>query len=895
MRWVAPFSAIDRRDLARVGGKGANLGDLTRAGFPVPGGFCVTTDAFKAFLGGAGDTSDLFARLDALNPGKTDDVRRLGEEVRARLVHAPIPEVVAEAVAVAWTEAGTEHAYAVRSSATAEDLPDASFAGQQDTYLNVRGRDALLARVRDCWVSLFTDRAIAYRARNGFDHRRVLLSVVVQRMVLPEVSGILFTADPIDGRRHIVSIDAGFGLGEALVSGLVSADLYKVDKRRGAIVDRKIARKGLAIVPLPEGGTRQEALPPERQSQPSLTDAQAVELAALGARVEAHYGRPQDIEWCLEGGRFFVVQSRPITTLFPLPEPAPPAGGTLRVYFSFGHAQVMTDALPPYARSVWRRLFPFGRGADGNSRAMVSAGGRLYIDPSDLLRVDPIGRLLPRLLTVADALLAEGVRDVVLRPEFEVGSGSRFRALRSLAPLMGPIVVSAFWRLGVTKPEGTPDRALARIDAAVSRARARIEAAAPGAPRYETACAVNDGILLEIFPRIIPILLSAVVAQALLGRLLRGRGVDRELTQFAQGLDGNVTTRMDLELGDIADLARGRLEVAALLKRAEPREALAALRSVAGGEEFHRAMQAFLARYGMRGGSEIDITRPRWNEDPTPLVRMLVGNLAQDESGAHRAHHARLKAQALAAADRMIAAASPGRRPLVRRLVRVCRANLAIREHPKFLLVRILDLFKGVTLESAGLLVREGRLVGAGDADYLTIEELRDALRGEGPDLRPIVADRRDEHGRDRGRTPPRVMTSEGEVVTRKHARTDLPPGALAGSPASPGVVEGVARVVLDPGTAILQAGEILVAPFTDPGWTPLFINARGLVMEVGGLMTHGSVVAREYGIPAVVCVPDATKTIATGRRIRVNGDEGYVELLDADAPPPSPRPSPQG
>src|SRR5262245_62973851 len=296
-RWVVPFAAIDRSDFALVGGKGANVGEMTRAGFPVPAGFCVTTAAFKAFLEGAGDTVDLFARLAALRPEDTDAVRRLGEEARSRLGRAPIPEGVAAAVAAAWAEAGTDQAYAVRSSATAEDLPAASFAGQQDTYLNVRGRDALLAKVRDCWVSLFTDRAITYRARNGFDHRKVLLSVVVQRMVSPEVSGILFTADPIDGRRHIVSIDSGFGLGEALVSGLVSADLYKVDKRTNAIVEKKIAEKKLAIWPLPDGGTRQEPLPTEKQTAPSLTEGQAKELAALGAKIEAHYQKPQDIEW----------------------------------------------------------------------------------------------------------------------------------------------------------------------------------------------------------------------------------------------------------------------------------------------------------------------------------------------------------------------------------------------------------------------------------------------------------------------------------------------------------------------------------------------------------------------------------------------------------------------
>jgi pyruvate,water dikinase len=306
--WVVPFSAITRNDLAKVGGKGANLGELTRAGFPVPAGFCVSTDAFRAFLD-CGDVSPLFDRLARLNPEDTESLRLAGEATRAILGQLPVPAPVAHAVAHAWRQTGVDRFYAVRSSATAEDLPTASFAGQQDTYLNVRGWGALIERIRDCWVSLFTDRAIAYRARNGFDHRRVLLCVIVQRMVMPEVSGILFTADPVDGRRHIVSIDAGFGLGDALVSGLTSADLYKIDKRTRAIVQKSIARKTLAIVPLPEGGTRREALGGERATQASLSDAQALALADMGARIEAHYGSPQDIEWCIEDGRIDVVRA----------------------------------------------------------------------------------------------------------------------------------------------------------------------------------------------------------------------------------------------------------------------------------------------------------------------------------------------------------------------------------------------------------------------------------------------------------------------------------------------------------------------------------------------------------------------------------------------------------
>lgn len=876
---VAAFSTIGSRDLALVGGKGANLGELTRAGFPVPAGFCVTTIAFRAFIDAAGDTRQLFDRLAIVNPEDIEAVRRLGEELRTRLRHTSVPQEVADAIVQAWHDAGTDFAYAVRSSATAEDLPGASFAGQQDTFLNVRGREQLLDRVRDCWASLFTDRAIVYRARNGFDHRRVLLSVVVQRMVAPDVSGIMFTADPFDGRRHIVSIDAGFGLGEALVSGLVSADLYKIDKRRNEVVERKIASKTVAIWPLEDGGTRRDPLPAERQDAPSLTNDEALGLARLGTAIEAHFKSPQDIEWCIEAGRTFVVQSRPITTLYPLPEPRLPEI-PLRVYISFGHAQVMTDALLPYARSVLRRLFPFGRDASGNSVFMVSAGGRLYIDPSDLLRVDPPGRIFPRILTVVDALMADAVADVVQRPEFGFGTGSKAVALRNVVPLLGPVFARTLWRTFFSFPERIASETLAFINARIESMRAALDAEPAGVGRYEAAVALMSNVFLRAFPPIAPTIISGLLALALVKKLVRGRATDRDLTIFTQGLDGNVTTEMDLELGDLADLARQHPEVVAHLRGRDAAGSIQSVRSVAGGEAFYGALQAFLEKYGTRGGSEIDITRRRWNDDPTPLIQVVVGNLARDEPGVHRAHHARLKRQGEEAAARIVAAAPPLTRPIVRRLVRVCRHHLAVREHPKFMLIQAFALVKRVTMECAELLVQQGRLNAGEDVFYLTVDEVRQALRSRSLDLKATVASRRSTHRQDQKLIPPRVFTSDGEIVTKKHRDRKLPENALAGSPASPGVVEGRAKVVLDPATAVLEAGEILVAPFTDPGWTPLFISARGLVMEVGGLMTHGSVVAREYGIPAVVSVPEATTKIRTGQQIRVNGDDGFVEIL---------------
>ena len=349
-RYVLGFQEIDQTQVAVVGGKGAHLGELSRIeGIRVPAGFCVTTDAFQRIMAEAPSIDDRLDRLSRLKPDDREAIRALSAEIRRTLEGIAIPDDLAAAITRALARLGEQAAYAVRSSATAEDLPTASFAGQQDTYLNVVGPAAILQHVSRCWASLFTERAVTYRLRNGFDHRKVHMAVVVQQMVFPQAAGILFTADPVTGNRKVASVEASFGLGEALVSGLVNADVYKV--RDGEVVAKAVATKQLAIHASPAGGTQEQAIEPERQEQPALTDAQVVRLAQLGRRIEAHFGRPQDIEWCLVDDDFQIVQSRPITTLFPIP-----AAGDREnhVYVSVGHQQMMTDAMKPLGLSLWQ-------------------------------------------------------------------------------------------------------------------------------------------------------------------------------------------------------------------------------------------------------------------------------------------------------------------------------------------------------------------------------------------------------------------------------------------------------------------------------------------------------------------------------------------------------------
>src|SRR5215212_9244704 len=403
--YVLGFREIDQEQVAVVGGKGAHLGELSRIeGIRVPAGFCVTTSAFQRIMAEAPTIDDRLDRLSRLKPDDREAIRALSAEIRRTLKGIAIPDDLAAAITRPLARLGEQAAFAVRSSATAEDLPTASFAGQQDTYLNIVGPAAILRHVSRCWASLFTERAVTYRLRNGLDHRKVRMAVVVQRMVFPRAAGILFTADPITGNRKVASVEASFGLSEALVSGLVNADVYKV--RDGEVVAKAVATKQLAIHASPAGGTQEQAIEPERQEQPALTDAQVVRLAQLGRRIEAHFGCPQDIEWCLVDDDVQIVQSRPITTLFPIP-----AAGDREnhVYVSVGHQQMMTDPMKPLGLSFWQLTTP---------RPMAEAGGRLFVDVTQIL-VSPARRAdLLEIMGKSDPLIGDALQTVLDRGDF---------------------------------------------------------------------------------------------------------------------------------------------------------------------------------------------------------------------------------------------------------------------------------------------------------------------------------------------------------------------------------------------------------------------------------------------------------------------------------------------
>ncbi|OUL23776.1 phosphoenolpyruvate synthase [Nostoc sp. 106C] len=871
--FVLCFQDIDKTKLKVVGGKGANLGELTKIEeILVPDGFCISTEAFKRIIGETPSINELLDRLSLL---KVEDRHKIGElsgEIRRVIKGITIPHDINEEIARLLTRLGEKNAYAVRSSATAEDLPTASFAGQQDTYLNIIGKEAILKHISKCWASLFTERAVIYRLQNGFDHRKVHLSVVVQKMVFPQVAGILFTADPVTSNRKVLSIDASFGLGEALVRGLVNADIYKV--RNGKVVDKKIPTKKLAIYALKDGGTKEQEIEQHRQNSQALTDEQILQLERIGRKIEEHFVRPQDIEWCLVDDTFYIVQSRPITTLYPIPEANDRQN---HVYVSVGHQQMMTDPIKPLGLSLFQLTA---------ARPMYKAGGRLFVDITQDL-ASPVRRtILVDVLGKSDPLIREALMTILDRGDFikllpddkqEQSSGNSNQRASSLD----------FQTLTEYDPAIVSDL-IERSQTSIDELKQNIQT--------KSGADLIDFILEDIQklkkslsdPQSFGVIMTAMNASSWLNEKMQEWLDEKNVADtLSQSVPNNITSSMGLELLDVADVIRPYPDVIEYLQQVKDDSFLDELIKFEGGQSARDAIYAYLNKYGMRCAGEIDITRPRWSEKPTTLVPIILSNIKNFEPGVGDRKFEQGRQSALKKEQELLDRLQQlpdgeQKAEETKRMIGLIRNFIGYREYPKYGIVNRYFVYKKALLKEAEQLVQAGVIHEKEDIYYLTFEELREVLCTNKLDYQ-IISKRKDEYKLYEKLTPPRVITSDGEIIAGRYKRENLPAGAIIGLPVSSGVIEGRARVILNMEDADLEDGDILVTSFTDPSWTPLFVCIKGLVTEVGGLMTHGAVIAREYGISAVVGVENATKLIKDGQIIRVNGTEGYVEVRFVD------------
>ncbi|MFE2166473.1 PEP/pyruvate-binding domain-containing protein [Streptomyces sp. NPDC059447] len=846
--------------LETTGGKGTALSELARAGLPVPGGFHVTTATYQEFVTSTGVADRIRAELAAAYgpdvDADADTAAGAGARIRALFEENPLPPALEQAIAKAYADLGDgARTVAVRSSATAEDLPDLSFAGQQDTYLNITGEKALLAAVRRCWASLWTDRALAYRARAGIAHEDVSLAVVVQELVAADAAGVMFTVDPLGGRTDRLVVNAAWGLGEAVVSGLVTPDTLVVDRAGLVVVEERIAAKEVMTVPTADG-TAEQPVPADLREAPVLTPAEAGELARLGLAIEELYGEPRDVEWAREAGSFRILQARPITTVAaPRPEVWNDSTGTDSLWTSANLGEAVPDVMTP---ATWSFVKAFMGdvmvGASLEGRPMYgNIGGRFYMNLSvtaTLAAAFGQGRKFARANELVFGRLPEGMA-IPLLP------ASRTRVWRDT-------IGEAFAVMSRIRANGK------QLPAFLEEAPERCEELRARVAAAETAgdlSALWESEVAPYFRRCCHMLQAATRQGG--DTLVKVRGT---LESLVGEQDADLMTT---GLGDDGQLA----SMGPLL----------GLERLARGETDR---DTYTRTYGHRGPHEFEVSLPRPAEDTQWIDRQLAALRTVEEDAALRL--ARQTTARAAAWDRL-GAAHPRRVAGLRTAVDGWAASARLREAARTEVARVFWLLRTFVL-------RAGEVSGVGeDLFFLSREEILALLGGDRTPLAAVPARRAAYDAYRALPTYPTLIRGEFDPQTwaaDPNRRADLfdaqdttpATDTVAGSPASGGVVEGTARVVADveEGEAI-RPGEILVTTVTNIGWTPLFTRISAIVTDVGANLSHASIVARELGIPAVVGCGNATTRIRTGDRIRVDGGRGTVDVLEPAAETPDP------
>lgn len=682
----------------------------------------------------------------------------------------------------------------------------------------------------------------------------------------------MFTADPITSNRKVTSIDASFALGEALVSGTVSADNYKV--REGAIIQKTISEKKTAVYSLESGGTEAREVEAGCRKEQTLTDEQIIRLEKLGRRIEAHFSFPQDIEWCLADGEFFFVQSRPITTLFPLPKQS---DDKLRVYMSVGHQQMMTEPINPLGISFFGLISDY---------ELTCAGGRLFIDLSHDLASFAGRKVVLSTAGKNDPFMHSALVNFLKRKELVKTLPKGKRMFRLGAEGLSWSLPGDALKIYRKNDTDVVKRLMSKAEASIQEAEQRLKNASG-----ETLFAQIEEDQKSLKKVLYDSESMAVIMVGLYAVYWLNRKMEKWLGEknvadtLSQSVLYNVTSEMGLALLDVSDAARGYPEVQKYLAYANNETFFEDLKQLDGGPAFIGALRAFLEKYGMRCTGEIDITKTRWSERPSILAPIILSNIKNFEPGARTAkfEQGRLEAEKkerdlLSRLQQLKGGRQKAKR--TKKMISVLRNFIGYREYPKYALIKRYFIYKEALMKEAAVLQQKKLIQAKEDIYYLSFDELKEAVCTNRLDVKKIE-ERKAEYRHYEKLTPPRIMTSEGEVITGEALGDHIPAGALAGVPVSSGIIEGRARVILKLEEADIEEGDILVTPFTDPSWTPLFVSIKGLVTEVGGLMTHGAVIAREYGLPAVVGVEHATKEIKDGQKIRINGSEGYVEILE--------------
>lgn len=852
---VIPLDKIGDADETAVGAKAASLARLKKIGLRVPSGFCIPASAYRRHLSGL--AANLKPAMESLAKVEKRPARLA--EIRRAIVDTAVPESLRSEIEEHCRMLGAK-SLAVRSSATAEDLPGHSFAGQYDTFLDVVGAEACIAAVRKCWASLWTVRAFEYRERNGFGHMSVEMAAIVQELVPADAAGVVFTADPVTGKTDRLIIEACRGLGEALVSGKATPDRFVLDAADFGVISHSA------------------------EEAPCIDEPVARKLGETAKEIEAAFGCPQDVEWAIKDGEIFFLQSRPITTL-----PSSDSKEDRQIWTNLNAGEVLPDVITPITWSmvpmtIETMFEPIIGGMGfilGETSVIGLVAGRVYFN---LNVVAGVIRLLPGL----------GVKDVT-----RIMGGEQERAVE-----LGHIEIS-----GEDVPElhfsllrlalRLPGLILRAIRSSTRKGREFLNDAGRRADELQSIDTdpMSEDQLAAFFRKALDELLSIVGGVAFAGiGVLFFTGVDKLSRKWLGDEDGTYANRLLAGMGGMQSAEAGLALWSLACKAREcaaVEEALAGeyswedarqrIAAVTGGDEFLSSWDGFMTTHGHHTRGEVELYNARWSEKPDYILGIVRGYLTHS-GGADPAENYRERALEREKLEEECRAKL--RNPIKRMLFNFCvhqsRSGSLTRENLKNTAVRDLAVMRRALIALGEKLRQRDVLENGDDIFFLAIDEIEPARGGKtGFDVKEVVASRRAEYERNLTVTPPKVVVGKFDPDNFVPDEVDETAETLHGVAVSPGVVVGPARVILRASAEErVLPGEILVAPFTDPGWTPYFIPAAAIVMDMGGILSHGSIVAREYGIPAVVNVGPATKIIKTGQTIRVDGDKGIVKIL---------------
>lgn len=918
---VVPLDDLGGVPDSSVGGKAASLVRMILMGLPVPPGFCVLSKAYREHLKDSGLWSAAVAIAAGSYPGA---VRHALARLRDSIVASPMSVELAGEVNAAFVSLGAKHV-AVRSSATAEDLPGHSFAGQHGTYF-VADPDTCCDRVKQCWASLWSERAFAYREMNGFDHLGVHMAVVVQVLVVGEASGVVFTADPVSGREDRLVVESCFGMGEALVSGKVSPDRFVLAKDDLDLLERNVGTKDVEVSP-DNGNIGQRGLARGRASLPSIDVDTAREVARLALLAERRFGAPQDVEWTVRKGEVYILQARPITALpssIELVEPVPvrqvfgrdevaeaavdghgrsvslsgPDSSRL-VWSNLNTGEVLPDVAPPLTWSITRGLIAqiFGQtfqilGVDvGDMPIVAQIAGRAYF-------------CLTTFAALVKGLPAVGKLDLT---EVFGGEQERFAAsgAAELLAQQAPPRRASVVRLATKAPKvlafvasHSPKKGLAAARRMREETLRRQHVDFAAMSEDDLAAQLAAITSSEDYSNIVTFALVGMIYFSNLFTVCRkwlGDADSSIANRLLSGMGDMESAQSGLALWRLAAAARTAGEAEGRATQAHPIEAaiLAGgdwprtrrrIADAQGGDAFLADWDAFMDRHGHHTRGEIDGMNPRWSEQPDYVLDTVRGylesmdSMAEDPVETHRRRGAQREALTIECRRRL----NPPRRAVFDFILVRAQTGCVVRENIKSEAIRRVSLIRRASVELGHRLAARGVVDEPGDIFFLFLDEIDPVRRAAVGDIRESVAARKAEHQFNLSITPPSVIVGRFDPEDFTADPVDASAKVMTGLAVSPGVVVGPAHVVLRSDThERIRPGEILVAPFTDPGWTPYFMTAAGIVVDMGGLLSHGSIVAREYGIPAVVNVGPATKIVRTGQMIEVDGNGGQVKILD--------------